>query len=155
MSKKGKTLVYTFSQGGKTYEIYQREDQIKDFVTGLTKGGSKAITIKTSAVKGHSRTRYPGGPSISVKGHNRRSVHGATASLQILPGSSVTFEKITGLPGFQKTEVTQISINCPFTVFWEYCKTNNGFVGDEYILRSPDGTPYVIKRAISLPPSPI
>jgi hypothetical protein len=153
MAKKGKRLIYTFSQGGKTYEIFQREDQIKDFVTGLTKGGTKALTFKTSNVKGHSRTRYPGGPKIAVKGHDRRSVRGGVSSLQTLPGSSVTFEKVVGLPGFQKTVVTQITISAPFTVFLEYCRTNNGFIGDEYVLRSPDGTPYVIKRAISLPPS--
>lgn len=145
MAKNGKTAVYTWTFSGRTNKLFCVENDLLPFLNGLVKGTAKVAQRVTVSVGGFSRKRYPGGPSIAVKGHQRKTLKGASANLQTLPGQNATIEYTTGVGPLAVSKVLTFTFVGSFADLWDYAKANKK---RDFVLRSPDGTPYEITTAV-------
>lgn len=147
MAKTGKTVQYTFTQAGKAHKLFCVEGDLTPFLNGLVRGAAQTAQNLTVTVGGFTRQRYPGGPAISVKGHQRKTIKGGSSTLRTLPGENATIEYVVGVGPLAKLKVLTFTFTGPFTALWDYAKANKK---TSFVLRSPDGTAYEI---VSSPPA--
>jgi len=123
--------------------VFSRGNKITDFVTGATTAALSDNPTRTVTVRGSSRRRYPGGPSTSVKSHQRTSVVGPPAKYAVLPGRPFKIEVPKGTVP-ETYEVHQFSFEGPWTKLYEALQILNKRA---FIARSPWGKPLQISHA--------
>lgn len=144
MAIAGKITEYSYTYDGDTHKLFSKPAVLEGLIGALTEVGAVNPTPVTVAVGGHSRKRYPGGPTISVSAHSRERLLTGQGLQRTLPGANAYFEVEVSDGTTTTTEVTTVSFTGPFTALFMYCQTNA--VAD-FVLRSPDGTPYPIADA--------
>lgn len=141
MAIAGKILEYEWTWEGTDYKLFAKDGQLDGLLGGLDPVGSVNAAPQSISVGGHSRKRYPGGPSISVSGFTRVTLVGGEANRRTLPGQNAYLEVTVGTGTAATLEVTTITFTGPFTALYQFVNAN---AEAEYVLRSPDGTPYDI-----------
>lgn len=141
MAIAGKILEYAWTWEGESYKLFAKDGQLEGLLSGLTAAGAVNPAPQTISVGGHSRRRYPAGPSISVSGFSRVTLVGGVANRRTLPGQNAYLEVTVGSGTDTKLEVTTITFTGPFTDLYQFVNLN---AGADFVLRSPDGTPYDI-----------
>jgi hypothetical protein len=89
---------HDFGQSDEKVTIYGNTDKLKTFMPEATPRPIAQGEPLSSGVAGFSRQAYPGAPSVSVAGHNRRRAVGAGENFAVMPGEFFWFEK-KGLDG--------------------------------------------------------
>lgn len=141
MALAGKILEYEWEWQGAEHKLFAKEGQIDGLLGGLDPVGAVNPAPQQVGVGGHSRKRYPGGPSISVSGFTRTTLLGGDANRRTLPGQNAYLETEVTTGGETKKEVVTITFTGPFTSLYQFVLAN---AENEFVLRSPDGTPYEI-----------
>ena len=141
MGLAGKIIEYEWTWEGTDYKLFAKEGQIDGLIDNLDEAGAVSVAPQTVGVGGHTRKRYPGGPSISVSGFSRTTLLGGDANRRTLPGQNAYVEVEVTTGGVTKTEVVTITFTGPFTALYQFVSAN---AGTPMVLRSPDGTPYDI-----------
>lgn len=145
MSRAGAITKYKWTQDGDDYFLFSKPGRASEFVNDLEDIGEEDVEPVTRSVDGFSRRAYPGGPPISVKSHSRTTMPGGSPNKRTLPGSNVYFEEREGIGSDAEVKVTTATITGPFTAFYEYVKAK---AKKDFVLRSPDGTPYEINGGL-------
>lgn len=141
MAIAGKIVEYEWTWDTVNYKLFAKENQLDGLLGGLDEVGAISVAPQSVSVGGHSRKRYPGGPSISVSGFTRTTLLGGDANRRTLPGQNAYLEVEVSTGGIAKTEVTTITFTGPFTALYQFVSAN---AETSMVLRSPDGTPYEI-----------
>jgi hypothetical protein len=118
--------------------LYCVPAQVSPYIGVVTADASEEGTEVTQTVTGHNRRRYPGGPSISVEGHDRDRIVGGYGAKQTLPGKNAWFERTTGIGPLRTREVRQFTFVGTTKQLRDYVEANA--VGT-FTLRTPDGEP--------------
>jgi hypothetical protein len=140
---RGPIRKYTLTSSVGDIIIFSHGTKIQDFVTGATAAPLADNATRTVTVKGSSRRRYPGGPTTSVKSHQRTSVVGPPAKYAVLPGQPFKIEVPKGTTP-ETYEVHQFSFEGPWTKLYEALQVTNKRA---FIARSPWGKPLQISHS--------
>jgi hypothetical protein len=141
MGLAGKIIEYEWAWQGTSYKLFAKDGQIDGLLGGLDPVGAVNPAPQQVGVGGHTRKRYPGGPSISVSGFTRTTLLGGDANRRTLPGQNAYLETTVSTSNGPKKEVVTITFTGPFTALYQFVLAN---AENEFTLRSPDGTPYEI-----------
>lgn len=140
MAIPGPIVEYEWVWESITYSLYAKlapGQDVSGYIGGLTLVSSFDRAPRDVQVPGHTRRRYPGGPAISVAGHQRTTLLGGRANRRTLPGQNAFFERLQdGLAG-PVIEVVTVSHTGPYTALYQFCLAN---ATSEFRLRSQDGT---------------
>lgn len=137
MAKAGDILEFDWTWGGEDYKIFSKAGDVEDYLDDLSLQATVNRAPQQVQVGGHTRRRYPGGPSISVGGFTRTTLLGGDGNRATLPGQNAYFEKEVADGTGTKIQVTTITFTGPYTSLYQYCLANAKIA---FNLRSPDGT---------------
>lgn len=144
MAIAGKIVEYEWTWDSINYKMFAKEGQLEGLLGNIDEVAGISVAPQSVSVGGHSRKRYPGGPSISVSGFTRNTLLGGDANRRTLPGQNAYLEVEVSNGTTVKTEVTTITFTGPFTALYQFVSANRLTA---MVLRSPDGTPYEIAAA--------
>jgi hypothetical protein len=134
----------TVGVGTDALTLYVVPSQVSDFIGTVTPDTAEDGEEVTQTVTGHTRRRYPGGPDISVEGHDRERIVGGYAAKQTLPGRNAWLERTTGTGEDAERTVRQITFVGTTKQLRDYVAANA--VGT-FTLRTPDGEPVPMAEA--------
>ena len=137
-------LRHKITHDGKDAFLFGKTDDITDFFPTATVVAEEDSTIKTVLFKGGTRRRFPGGPTYSSGGGQRKVVIAKPAKQNTLPGDPIKCEVTIGIGPLSVTRVKQFTLQGPFRIAHEVAKAT---AIQEFILRSAGGKPYKIGEA--------
>jgi len=122
--------------------IFSHGTKIQDFLNSCTRAVAADNPTRIYKMPSSARRRYPGGPTTSVKAHDRVAVYGPPAKYAVLPGQPFKIEVPKGTTP-ETYEVHQFSFEGPWTKLYEAVQVSNK---QAFILRSPWGKPLQISH---------